>query len=421
MAMKIKRAGTDQLDRSVLAVVIAAWTMACLAILSHKIFVTNDSLSDYAHVWYIAKVFWAGDGIPFHFPALGHGNALAFPYAFVPWFSAALVHPIFGDWITTLWLVLGGIGVMVAAVWAFPELRKPLPLTLFLVNPLMVEAVLLGQLPFLWATAPWFVAIGMWHRGRAVWATLFAALAQAGHPAVVLPLAGLTVLVWLPFERQRMRLAAAYAISVLFAAPAIVLVLISPVVEDSTFASLAGNFLGTVLVRAAVVFAPFLIIWLARRLPRPALLVAVLAVALLNVLLIPVRDTGYAWHALARTPDTALVPFLESPAFEPGATYRLLRVADGKIGMYQLIRHGGRLDSEFFPESIDRRSWPSADAYTAFLEGRNVDYVLIYAAYDARYRTNEHMLLDELVDRGCAELRLQGPDFDLYRIGQLCR
>lgn len=421
MAMKIKRAGTDQLDRSVLAVVIAAWTMACLAILSHKIFVTNDSLSDYAHVWYIAKVFWAGDGIPFHFPALGHGNALAFPYAFVPWFSAALVHPIFGDWITTLWLVLGGIGVMAAAVWAFPELRKPLPLALFLVNPLMVEAVLLGQLPFLWATAPWFVAIGMWRRGRAVWATLFAALAQAGHPAVVLPLAGLTVLVWLPFECRRMRLAAAYAISVLFAAPAIVLVLISPVVEDSTFASLAGNFLGTVVVRAAVVFAPFLIIWFARRLPRPALLVAVLAVALLNVLLIPVRDTGYAWHALARTPDTALVPFLESPAFEPGATYRLLRVADGKIGMYQLIRHGGRLDSEFFPESIDRRSWPSADAYAAFLEGRNVDYVLIYAAYDARYRTNEHMLLDELVDRGCAELRLQGPDFDLYRIGQRCR
>lgn len=421
MASKIKLAPSDAFERAVVAVVIAAWVAGCLAILSHLIYVTNDSLSNYAHVWYIADVFWDGGGIPFHFPEIGHGDALAFPYGFLPWFSAALLRPVFGDWVTTLWLVLGGMGVTVAALWAFAELRKPLPLALFLANPLMVEAVLLGQLPFLWATAPWFVAIGMWRRERTAWAVVFAGIAQAGHPAVVLPLAGLTVLCWLPFEKRRLRLVLAYAASVVLALPAIVLVLASPVVEDSTIAALLGNFVGTVTLRAGVMLAPFAIMALARKAPRTVLVAAVAAFLALNGVLVPVRDTGYAWHALARSADTALVPFLESPVFEKGATYRLLRVADGKVGMYQVIRHGGRLDSEFFPESIDRRSWPSLDEYRGFLTGRNVNYVLIYQAYDERYRTNEHALLDQLVASGCGELELQNPAFDLYRVRPQCR
>ncbi|MEO9256238.1 MAG: hypothetical protein ABI305_11890, partial [Tepidiformaceae bacterium] len=96
-------------------------------------------------------------------------------------------------------------------------------------------------------------------------------------------------------------------------------------------------------------------------------------------------------------------------------------IADGKVGMYQLIRHGGRLDSEFFPESIDRRSWASAATYQAFLAGRHVDYVLIYYAYDVRYGTNEHALLNELVAKGCASLDTSEPEFDLYHVQLQCR
>ena len=421
MTAKIKPAGSQSLERPLLYLLLAAWIAGCLAILTHKIFVTNDSLSNYAHVWYVANVFWAGGGIPFHFPEIGHGDALAFPYGFIPWFTAALLHPLLGDWVTTLWLVLGGAGVIVAALWAFPELRRPLPAAFFLANPLMVEAVLLGQLPFLWATAPWFVAIGLWRRGHLPWAVLFAAIAQGTHPAVVLPLAGLTVLGRLPSEERKLRLIAAYAVSVLLASPAIVLVLVSPVVEDSSFVSLIANFFGTVGLRAGVVLAPFAIIWLDRHVPRTGMLGLVAVVALLNAVLVPIRDTGFAWHALARTPDTQLVPYLESTAFHKGATYRLLRIADGKVGMYQLIRHGGRLDSEFFPESIDRRSWPSTAAYQSFLAGRHVDYVLIYHAYDVRYATNEHALLNDLVAQGCASLDASDPQFDVYHVEPLCR
>jgi hypothetical protein len=420
MPPTIKRRFAPTLDNVVLAAVLAAWAAACLAILSHRIFVTNDSLSDYVHVWYVADVFWHGGGIPLHFPEIGHGDALAFPYAFLPWFSAALLRPLLGDWVVTLWLVLGGIGVTAAAAWAFPELRKPLPLALFLVNPFMVEAVLLGQLPFLWATAPWFVAVGCWRRNRTALAVLFAAVAQAGHPAVLLPLAGLNVLVWLYFERQRKRLFIAYCVSVALAAPAIVLVLISPVVEDSSTVSLLANFVGTVSIRAAVVYAPYGIILLAKRLSARRLAALVAIVAALNLVLVPIRDTSFAWQALARTPDTSLNRLFASPEFRRGATYRILRVADGKVGMYQLLQHGARLDSELFPESIDRRSWDYVSLYQRFLASRNVNFVLIYHAYDERYHTNEHALLDELVARGCATRTYQEPGFDLYSINPAC-
>jgi hypothetical protein len=420
MSLTIKRVRANPLDWSVLALVAGAWLAACSGILGHRIFVTNDSLSNYAHVWYVADVFWNGGGIPFHFPELGHGDALAFPYGFLPWFSAALLRPLFGDWVVTLWLVLGGAGVVASAIWAFPALRKPLPAALLLANPLMVESVLLGQLPFLWAVAPWFLAIGLWRRDRLVWAVVLAALAQAGHPAVVLPLAGLTVLVRLPFEPHRWRLFVAYTASVVLAGPAIVLVLVSPVVEDSTAASLLANFLGTVILRAGVVLAPFAIIALMRLLPGRRLAIVVVIVAAFNVALVPIRDTGYAWHALGRVPDTSLLAFIQSPAFEKGRTYRILRVADGKVGMYQLLQHGARLDSEFFPESIDRRNWADGIAYETFLAGRHVDEVLIYHSYDDRYRTNEHALLDQLVSGGCASLSLREPDFDLYSVAQ-CR
>ena len=49
---------------------------------------------------------------------------------------------------------------------------------------------------------------------------------------------------------------------------------------------------------------------------------------------------------------------LRSPEFVPGATYRVLRgAADAKLGLYHVLRAGGRLDSELFPESMAMRSF----------------------------------------------------------------
>src|SRR5581483_4538288 len=89
-------------------------------------------------------------------------------------------------------------------------------------------------------------------------------------------------------------------------------------------------------------------------------------------------------------PNVTVEQFTHTAAFAPGATYRILRAGDGKVGMYQLLRGGAQLDSELFPESIDRRSFPTADAYRRFLAKRRVDYVMVFDTYDRKYRTNEH-------------------------------
>ena len=90
--------------------------------------------------------------------------------------------------------------------------------------------------------------------------------------------------------------------------------------------------------------------------------------------------------------------------------------------MYQLLRAGAHLDSELFPESFGRRSFPSFQRYTEFLVRRKVDVVLAFDSYDRRWRTNEHRLLEELSTLGCQGRPVQvvkvhaGAHADVYAI-----
>lgn len=400
-----------------LAVVGGAWTIGLALILVHRVYVTNDSLSNYIHVWYVAERFWHGHGVPLHMPVLGHGDAFAFPYGFIPWFSAALLRPIFGDWIVTLWLVVGALGVIATQWWAFPELRGAWWTALLLANPMLVEGPLLGQLPFLWSAAMLFAAIALWRQDRWLPAAILLGLAQATHPAVMLPIAGPLVLTRLILEPRRQRLLAAYAVSFAVAAPAAWLVIASPSVGDSTTGTLVANLFDTVSLRAIVIAAPFIGL-VVQRTPLARVPIVMLAgLVVLNIALVPVRNNQFAWTALTRSPDQSLQAYIRSPDFHPGATYRILRVADGKVGMYQLLRGGARLDSEPFPESIDRRSFTSSDDYLAFLAKRRVDYVIVYSAYDERYRTNEHTLLHALAATPpCARVEVSTSEYDVFAV-----
>ena len=386
----------------VLAGLAAAWGAGLAVLLSHRVVVSNDSLSNYAHVWHVAGSLAGGQGIPFYFPEVGHGEGFAFPYAFVPWMTAALLRPLLGDWVVTCWLVVGFGGVVVSAWFAFPELRRPLPAALFLANPFLVESVLLFQMPFLWASAFLFAAVGAWRRGHPAWAIALAMLCESTHPAIGAPLLGMLVLAALPFERDRWHLVRAVVLAGVLAAPAAAVTLLSPALSDAGVVVAAANLLGTVSLRALVVGAGPGIAFAAGRLPRPALWVALTAMLALNVALIPVRHTAFAWQSLARTPDQLALPFIESPAFTRAATYRVLRAGDGKVTMYQVLQGGGRLDSEFFPESFARRSWGNAADYRAFLDERKVDYVMLFPSYTARFHTNEQTLLEQLRSEGCA-------------------
>ncbi len=408
--------------RLALGIIGGAWAIGLAFILAHRIYVTNDSLSNYIHVWYVAERVWHGHGIPLHMPVLGHGEAYAFPYGFIPWFSAALLRPLFGDWIVTLWLVGGALGVIATQWWAFPELRGAWWTALLLANPMLVEGPLLGQLPFLWSVAMLFAAIALWRRDRWLAAGVLLGLAQATHPAVMLPIVGPIVVARLFWEPRRARLLAYYALSLIIAAPAAWLVVASPSVGDSAAGTLATNLFNTVSLRAIVVAAPFIGLVL-RRTPLariPAIMLAGLIA--LNAILVPIRKNEFGWTALTRNADESLVPFTRSEDFHAGATYRILRVADGKVGMYQLLKAGARLDSEPFPESIDRRSWPSASEYALFLRKRHIEYVIIYNAYDRRYETNEHALLRDLAatrtlpGSPCGSLTLSTDDYDVFAI-----
>ena len=409
-----------------LAAACIAWTIGLVMVLQHSIFVTNDSLNNYAHVWYVSDRIWNGHGVPLHMPVLAHGDAYAFPYGFIPWFTAALVRPLFGDWTVTLWLVLGFLGTVAAMWWAFPEMRGGWWFALLLIEPMLVESVLLGQLPFLWAAAMLFAAIACWRRSWLIAATVLAGLAQATHPAVMVPIVAVLVAARIYWEPDRRKLLAAFAASLVIAAPAIWLVLASPSVGDSSRTTLLGNFFGTVSLRAIVIASPFIGLAILRTpfARVPALLFVGLIT--LNVVLVPVRHNEFAWTALTRDADTSFESFFQTNAFAPGATYRVLRVADGKVAMYQMIQHRGRLDSELFPESIDRRSWPDAQQYAQFLEERRVDYVVIFNNYDQRYKTNEHNLL-EVLSSGlgdvsyCASRIQHTPAYDVYHVGSCAR
>jgi hypothetical protein len=88
---------------------------------------------------------------------------------------------------------------------------------------------------------------------------------------------------------------------------------------------------------------------------------------------------------------------LRSPAFVPGATYRVLRgSADAKLGLYHVLRAGGRLDSELFPESMAMRSFATTSEYEQLLCDRRVDYVIAYDDYTTSRHTNELAILRRL-------------------------
>ena len=429
----VEQERASQSGKIVAAVVAVLWAVVLALILRQQVFVSHDSISNYGHVWWVSDRFWSGHGVPFHMPVIGHGKAFAFPYGFLPWFTAALLHPLLGDWVVTLWIVLGFLGLVAAMFWAFPEVRRGWWAAIALVNPALVLAPIIGQLPFIWGSAMLMASIGCWRRKRFVEAAVLAGLAQATHPAVVLPMAAGLVLMRLFWEDDRRQLLRFYAISLVIALPAAWIVFVSPVFVDSSAWVIVSNFVGTLLERSFVIAGPILIILfqkIQKRVRKSWLPIGLFLFTLaLNPALGPILNTRYAWGALNRKPNTDLLQFIDSPAFVPGKTYRIIRAGDGKIGMYQIVRKGGHLDSEFFPESIGRKSWPQPEGYSRFLRTRRVDFVIVYDSYDRRYKTNEHALLDELSVGGlasCSAQRVgaaplaQGDHYDVYTVRRDC-
>jgi hypothetical protein len=405
-----------------LGAVVAGWVVLLAAVLTHPLFVSHDSISNNVHIWYVSSRLWAGHGLPFRMPMLAGGGAFAFPYAFIPWTTAALLRPLLGDRVVTLWLVGGFVALVTLIFWALPELRRGWPAAAVLVNPALVMALLAGQIPFIWATALLFGAIGGWRRQRTWVATLLAGLAMATHAAVVAPITVLLVAGYLPFTRCRRQLVGHFVLAALIAAPAAVILVRSPAIEQISLGFRIEQLVRTVGGRGTVVAVPILLSAMTvvgRRWIAPA------AVALFG--LVHLASLGpmnrYAWASPWRRPDERVMALIDSPSFVPGATYRVLGFSDGRVSMYRLVEHGARLDSELFPESQARHSWTGVADYQRFLADRRVDYLVIWTSYDQRWRTNEHELVRRLAaNPTCADgplatqLVMTDPAYEVFAV-----
>lgn len=413
------------------AIVIAVgWGVICVLMLLRPVFISHDSLSNNVHVWFISEQLFSGNGIPMHVPALANGEALTFPYASIPWASAALLWPILGDRAVTLWLVLGFVATVVATFWAFPTLRRGWWAAATLTNPALVISPLLGQLPFMWSIACFTFAIGLWRRNRVWQAVVLTAAASIIHPAVVMPIVAVVVLGWLPFEAKERRgpLVGWWLLTVVVSLPAVWAVFQSPVVAQTSMQTQIGALLQTVGMRLLVVLVPIVLVLMQRYVQPPGWAPVALTVVFV-VLQWPMYTPfgmDFAWGSLTRDPDAQVDAFVADGGVRAGETYRVLTGRDGKYGLYAVAQAGGVLDAEFFPEGLHRGPFGTTGSYARFLRERSVDTVAWFPSYDARYtRSNERDLLEEMAGRGCVDgveiTRRPGDDpWQIYDVDRSC-
>jgi hypothetical protein len=93
---------------------------------------------------------------------------------------------------------------------------------------------------------------------------------------------------------------------------------------------------------------------------------------------------------------------------------------DAKLGLYHVVRAGGRLDSEMFPESMAIRNFSDPQQYARLLCARHVDYVVAYASYTASHGTNELAVLRQLAAHPLVSVRIapieEGREHVVYRV-----
>lgn len=385
--------------RPVIAFLVVAWIVVLALYLRHAIVLSSDNINNHVHVWYIAHDLWHHARLPWHMPILAHGEAYAYPYGFVNWTTAAIFWPLFGNWTITLWNVLGAVGCIAGIFIAFPELRRGWWAASVLANPAVLEGLLFGQQSFLWGSMFLLFGVAAWRRGRLGCAAVLVGIGQANHAAIVLPIGMFLVAYYLianPSDRRSVL--QWYPLSFVLALPAVWLVFASPTTAQSSVGLEVSNFLITFGPRVIIVGLPVLCV-LFQRTGIRALAPLGVALALIAHLGFEIPlNVGQQWSALAHNgADTApLDAYLHTSTFVRGATYRVLRGGDGKLGMYRVVRAGGRLDSEMFPESMAIRSFHDPADYARLLCDRRVDQVIHYDTYDTARHTNERLMIAAL-------------------------
>jgi glycosyltransferase involved in cell wall biosynthesis len=416
-----------------LPLVFAALLLPVLVMLSRSIYLANDTVNNYAHVWYISQSIFDTGRIPIHFAGLDNGHAFTFPYGLAPWTANALVYPLMGDWSVTLFLVLAGMAVVAGAAIVRPAMRDPWLLLLFIANPFFIDALAGGQYSFLWATAAFFGVVWCVERRRWALAAIAMWLAASTHPIEGGMAVGAYMLFCLAYRPAlRPPLLAASAVALAALTPFIYFALRTPALSENSASTILISIAQDLPRRGLVMAAPFVLSAAAPMFERHyrSAGVAFLGCAAVAVAL----SSGFASStALASIPGVRSVSgegsyygmrhratddflgYMQSADFGPHVVYRVLSPNDREQGSYMLLRHHAVLSNEFFSESQKRHSW-NESTYQCYLAAKHIDRVAVERGYESEFKTNEQALLDMLTQEGLARVTYSRRNVTVYDV-----
>ncbi len=384
--------------------------------LTRTIYLGNDSINNYAHVWYISDRLFNTGHIPLRFAELDGGRAFTFPYGLTPWLLNALVYPILGDWSVTLFLVLGGVAAAAGALLVRPSMRDPWLLLPFLANPFYIDALASGQYAFLWSAAGFFVLV--WAVERRQWPLSAAVIwfTVSTHPID----GGLAVAAYVAWHAVRHRedrrglLSAATGIALPFLAPSVYFAVGTPALGADPMRTVALSMLEELPRRGSVLAAPFVLAWAAPLLrTHYRSLGFAFALAGTPILLLSAGALGAApivgrlsakgsYAGLVSPAKNDYAGYLNSADFRPDHVYRVLSPKEKEQGAYFLIRHHAVLANDLVGESQARQSWTEA-RYQCYLAAKHVDRVVMEAGYVRQFHTNESAMISDLIAQGLAQ------------------
>lgn len=387
------------------ALVFGLTVVALLLMLLKPFYLGDDSAHSYAHVWYLSQSLFTRHEFPWHVAQLENGQAVMFPYGFIPWFPDALLYPIFGNWIVTASMVAGVVLMAATLVYFRPAMRNPVLLGLFFLNPLLWNGITQFQLAAYWAFALVFLGLGLLERHRRVLAGIALVAAIAAHPLMALAALGVYGLwQWISRRRFPAELAAISMVAAIVASPAIYLFLSTPALHDARplvlFLSFVDNLRRLSIVILALALPP-----LADLVYRYQRIAVGIGAALTAAVLVFLPPSGLWEQSHPR-----FAGYLAQHPVQQGVSYRVMTKNNHEDGMVEFMKAGAVLANEFFTESEHRQVFPSLDAYVCMLATRDIRYVVIGGEYERNFAVPEKKLLDQLATAGVANWQYGGTD-----------
>lgn len=388
----------------VLALTFFAVLMGMVGVKS--IYLGNDSINNYARVWYLHRLIFEEHSFDWHVRYLLGGHALTLPYGVVPWLATVPFFHLIGDRAVTLSFLAGVLFYFFAATRARPALADPRLLAIMALSSLLIESMLAFQYSFIWSAGFFFLLVDAIDHKKHAWALLWGLLSVTTHPFAGLIAISVYAAHVIANDRSRIRDLPPFGVVLgIVCLPFLLYIRTQPYVGDTT-EHLVHTLIYMIRFRSAVLVVPFLLTWNARWARRWSL---PLTLVMLASLLARNANGNVNYFGVNHDTWNVYEQYMDSPAFEPGATYRILGANDKEDGMYYLIQHGGVLASDLFDQGMYRRWWSNEDQYRCLLRAEGVDYVMFENYYLAKYKSNERDILRKGVETGTIRLVFDDP------------